>query len=663
MIAVRRVYILAVSALSLLLVTWAVIAVERELIPLGTRAPISSLAWEIAVVVVALPFYLAHWIWAQHLADAGEERGSVLRRIYLYGIMSITLAAFVTQLLDLLGALLGLVLAGPAQTGLGAFQTGSPAETIANAMAAMVTLAVVWLYHAWTAYDDGRAVPSTGNSAIVRRLYVLGFSAFGLTLTVSGAIQVLRWLLAQFGDRPVIGDATGISLADEIPRLVVGLGLWLVFWLQAQLLFKSGREQELESALRKFYLYLAIFAGAAGTISGATYILSELFRQALGLALNVDLQNPIAVMVVMAAVWAYHSLVLRQDTMLAPTEARPAAADMQEGVRRLYSYLVAAVGLAAFLAGLITLGRVLIEATVGGTFGNGLKEQLAWGTAALLAGFPVWLIPWRGLQNAAAAGGSGAAGQGERQSLIRKIYLYGYLLVASLTVLGSAIYILSRLLSLALGGSDTLGLVSDLANALGFGLIAAGVWVVHGLALRDDGRLAKRDQAERVSSTTVAVVDDGEGRWGSAVLDALRREWPDLQLRPIGLTPAAAAAMHAPAEQELNAAALSSAGIIVGPWSITAAAPRLAQALNCSKARKLLVPASAEGWEWVGVEPMNEGELVQQSVQAVRRALGGGGPEFSRSAAAAVVVLVAVACAALPIIFFALSLLAGLAGD
>ena len=117
-----------------------------------------------------------------------------------------------------------------------------------------------------------------------------------------------------------------------------------------------------------------------GTISAAALILRSLLRRALGLPPGGDLQSPLAVVVVMAAVWATTRWSFAPTLPRGPAVHPPAAAAMQAAVRRLYSYLVAGIGLAAFLTGLIALGRVLIEASAGGPFGDGLKDQLAWGT-------------------------------------------------------------------------------------------------------------------------------------------------------------------------------------------------------------------------------------------------------------------------------------------
>ncbi|MDE3088700.1 MAG: DUF3842 family protein [Chloroflexota bacterium] len=652
MVTVRRVYVFLVCAISLQALTWASIALARDLLPFGAQVPVTAIAFEIAVIVVGLPFFLVHWLWAQRLAARDEdERGDVLRRVYLYGMLAIFLFAFASQVLDLLTALLRLGLGVPRVSASTFYSPPPLAKSIADAMVGIVVLALVWLYHQWIVFKDARAVPETGSSAAVHRLYILGFSTVGLTMFAFSVIQLLRWVLFQFGTRLAVGGSDTITVADEIARLLVGLSLWLVPWLQAQISFKGPSAEERESALRKFYLYLVVLVAVLSTVTSATFILAEFLRVGLGLPTGGDLRNPISIMIVMVAMWAYHYMVLRGDTALIAQVPR------QLGVRRLYLYLVAGVGLAAFLGGLIGVGQVLIQTLVAQSFGAGLKEQLAWSTAGLIAGLPVWLLPWRRLQNDAVA--AGAAGGAERQSLVRKISLYFYLFVASITVLFSAIYILFRLLSLALGERNVGNLLMDLANAIGFSLIAVGVWVYHGIALRGDGKIGQREKVERLGSLSVAVVDGNEGRWGRATLNALKREWPGLKLQPIGLTPAAAKAMEATADQNGILAQLGSAGLIVGPWTIAAAgspaSPEIARAISASPARKLLIPFSAAGWDWVGVERLNEDAFARQAARAVKQVLEGDEIKPARSPILTVILAIIGACVSLMILSMLLS--------
>ncbi len=619
MVTVRRWYIFLVCAVSLQSVAWAVITLLQDL--LTSSGSVVALAFQIAVVVIGLPIFLVHWLWAQSLAGRDmDERESALRRLYLYGTLAGFLGPIAVNAFDLIATLLGLAF-GRRRTDFGFFEF-SPTEFIIRDLAAIAVLALLWFYHQWVTAGDAKAAPETGNAATVRRLYILGFSAAGVWAVTLAVVNLLRWIMFQFGGS-TFGGPDIFGLTGEVARLAVGVPLWLFFWRWAQQLFTSPSEEERESALRKLYLYLTVFIAALTAITNATFILAGLFRRLLGLPSLGDIRGPLPIIIGMALLWAYHAFALRGDAALAGEAPR------QAGVRRLYLYLVAAVGLAAFLVGLSGDASVFIRSISGQLFRAELKEQLAWFTAALIAGLPVWLWPWRQAQVGAVA--ASPSGADERRSVVRKIYLYFYLFVATMTVLSSAVYIVFRLLSLVLGERGGGNLMSDLGHAIAYSLIAIGVWLYHGFALRGDGQAGKREQTQRLAAMRVAVVDVGEGSFGRAALDGLRRELPGLTLDPIGLTPTAATAMGIDSTVGNQPSAIGSqlagAGLIVGPWNIVVAgeavSAEVAAAVVASPARKLLVPTRANGWEWAGVDRWNAEAIVRQTVRAVKQIVEG----------------------------------------
>jgi len=616
MVTVRRWYIFLICAISLHAVAWAVIALLQNLFLKASQAPVTAIAFQIAVVVIGLPIFLVHWLWAQRLAGRElDERESALRRLYLYGTLAGFLGPFLAHSFDLFVWLLRLTFGAP-QSDFGSLEF-SPTETILRALIAMVVLALLWFYHWRVVAADAKAAPEVGNAATLRRLYVLAFSAAGVTMTTMAVIYLLRWIMFQFAAGAAIGGTGSniVGLTDEVARLIVGVPLWLFFWRPAQALFEGPSEEERGSVLRKLYLYGTVFIAVLSAVTNAALILAGLFRRWLDLPSQGDIRIPLSIVVGTAALWAYHAYVLRGDAALAGEAPR------QAGVRRLYLYLVAAVGLAAFLVGLSGDLRVLIRSLAGEFFGNALREELAWFTAALIAGLPVWLLPWRQAQLGADASGPG--GVEERRSVVRKIYLYFYLFVATVTVLSSLVYIVYRLLSLALGERNQGNLLSDLGQAIAFTLIAVGVWLYHGAALRGDGRLNQRAQAQRLADLRVAVVDAGDGRFGRAVLEGLRHELSGLTLEPIGLTPLAAEAMGMTGDATGIAARLAGANLIVGPWSMAVSGgpvtAEIAGAVVGSPARKLLVPVRTEEWEWAGVDQWNAEAIVRQTVHAAKQ--------------------------------------------
>lgn len=615
---VRRWYLLLVATISLQSVAWAIIALLRNLLGVWGAPSTEAIAFQVAVIVIGLPVYLIHWLWAQRLAAADpDERADSLRRLYLYGNMAALLIPAVSNAFDLTSGLLGLLLdPGGTWHGGSAFGvTRSATQGVLGNLTAILVLGLLWFYHRQIAAADAAAAPPAGNSALIRRLYFLGFSLGGLVLLSQWAVAALRWVLYQFGDATTAG---AVSLIDPLAGLVVGLPLWVLAWRLAQGLFFGPDPAERESALRKFYLHAVIFFSALAAVSGATLMLAGLLAQALGLDPQGDLRGPLPLVLVAAVVWAYHSLTLRADMALI------AEAPRQAGVRRLSWYLVASIGLATTLVGLGFIVSVLIRAAGAASFGDDLRAQLAWSLAALLAGLPVWALIWRRAQQYAER--DDPSGEDERGSPVRRVYLYGFLFAATLTILSGLIYIVFRLLRLALGEPAEGDLVADLAQAIAFSALAAGVLLYHGGILRAEGRRRQAAVMTRAAELRVAVLDLADGAFGQAVVERLRHDVPGLALRPIGLTPAAAARMGGEADPRGLAAQLAEAGLIVGPWQVAVAqtaGAEVAHAVGASPAHKLLLPSATEQWSWAGVEPWNSEGAIAQVVHAVRQTLNG----------------------------------------
>ncbi|NJN54538.1 MAG: hypothetical protein HC804_07160 [Anaerolineae bacterium] len=297
-------------------------------------------------------------------------------------------------------------------------------------------------------------------------------------------------------------------------------------------MFTFGGAREQASALRKFYLYLVIFLAALGTVSGLTILLSGLFRQLLNVATPGSIFTVLSVLMVTAVLWAYHFFVLRQDTRLI------SEVEAQAGVRRLYWYLIAGIGLMALLIGAGGDISVLIRSS-GQFISHNLREQTAWFTAVLIAGLVVWIVPWRKIQMEVDI--SRKVGESARRSSLRRLYLYFYLLLATLTFLGTSVYAVSQIIYLLLGGRTAVNLAADLAQAVAYALLAVAVWLYHGRLLRADNAALKQAEAKLAQTVHVAVVDDEDGRFGERLLHDLHEALPNLILHPIGLTPQASA--------------------------------------------------------------------------------------------------------------------------
>ena len=607
----RRWYIYLVSAISLQGMTWAVIALLRNLLA-GGGGEVTAIAFEIAAIIITLPLFLVHWLWAQRLADRDiNEREASLRGIYHYGMMAGFLGPVIANAFSLIAFILWVAVGRPGYDPSFGNERSTLEEILYN-LIAIIVCTLLWFYQKRVVAEDVKSAPESDGFATMRRFYLFVFSAWGMTMTTMSVIHTIRWIMFEVGrSSSVLGGGVGY-LTDEVARLMVGVPLWLLFWRYAQSLFSGPSISERESALRKFYLYTTVFVAALTAVTNATGILAGLFRRILSLPSQGDIRTPLPIIIGMALLWVFHAFLLKDDA------SHSAESVKQGGVRRLYLYLIAAIGLAAFLVGLSGNLSMLIR-SFSQSFGDALKESLAWFTAALIAGLPVWLLPWRQAQNEAVA--LTADGVEARRSTVRKIYLYFYLFLATMTVLSSAVYVLYRLLSLMLGERGEGNLISGIAQAVAYSLVGIGVWLYHGSALRGDGDSSRRELALRLKDVRVAIVDVGDAGFGQSLLSKLQQEEPSLNFELISLPESNQESMQAiPAK-------LSSAGVIVGPWSIAVEGGAInsesARVVVNGSARKILIPARVNGWDWAGVDLWNTEELVQQTVRAVRQWAGG----------------------------------------
>ena len=109
-------------------------------------------------------------------------------------------------------------------------------------------------------------------------------------------------------------------LADFLAVLLAGLAVWLWQWTPVVRVVHAPPPAgiaEQRSFVRRFYLYLYIFAATMAILGSAIYIVSQLLMVVLGArelgGLLFDLAQAIAYAILAVALWVYHGLMLRQD--------------------------------------------------------------------------------------------------------------------------------------------------------------------------------------------------------------------------------------------------------------------------------------------------------------------------------------------------------------
>jgi hypothetical protein len=262
-----------------------------------------------------------------------------------------------------------------------------------------------------------------------------------------------------------------------------------------------------------------------------------------------------------------------------------------------------------------------------------------------IVGLIVWLWHWRRASREVAA--EAPVGLEERSSFVRRLYLYFYVFVATLTLLGSVIYVVSQLLMVLLGARTAGGLVLDVSQALSYTMIAVAIWLYHGRTIRQDGQMVDMAEQAQLKRLNVAVVDAGDGAVGQAIVERLHEKTPGAIVHPIGLTETAVALMKADGDGRPPLELLAEAEVIVGPWSMAVPAvygglvsADVAEVITASPARKILLPGPGPGYSFVGVERWKVDDIAKEVAAEVRALTLGEKPTGQRGLAPWAVVLI-----------------------
>ncbi len=598
----KRWYIYVTSAVGLQALTWAVITLLRNMVIESIKPNTDEIAYQIAIILVGLPIYIVHWLWAQRLAQGNkEDKGSFPRCLYLYLVLAGALG-------PILNNIYGLFAAGVVE--------GIGSAYLMN-LIPIVILAVVFAYHNRVLNEDIRNLDGRVGDPTVRRLYGLFFTAVGLVITAMAAYSLLFMVFHQVGSQLV---QIGINkwIWQDVIRLVLGLIVWVVSWNWMQRLFKSSKEEQTSTA-RRVYLYLLIFISVLTSISVITRILASLIKRILisrgsSGASSGDIRDALPVLIIMGVIWAYHAFVISEDDESVGT------VQAQEGVRRTYLYLIAGIGFAAFITGIAGVLNDLIYSMINQSLiGNEIREALSYNISMIIAGIFTWIIPWRSIQTEVVEKDTMEV----RRFMPRRIYLYLYLFISMMTLLGSLVFIVYQILLSILGQRGD----SDWSGAISGSIVAAGVLAFHGSILGADGRKLEEEKKSVLANMRIAIIDGGEGYFGSALKKTLVEELPGLEPAVIGLTKNAKLAMDTKVKDKDIPAILAEAKLIIGPWNALAdfegVAPKIAKAVAASPAQKLLLPVRSPGCDWVGLGKLEENTLVPKTIKAVKQIIAG----------------------------------------
>lgn len=277
---------------------------------LETNFVISS---EVARIIIGTILWFIFWTFAQraYANPLKEERSSVIRKIYLYLVLFLSIILVVISasfvLVDVFNGWLGLP-ASPDPT----------AKFLPISIFAIIGM--IWIYHNSVLKKDASLEEEIEQQANVRRIFTylmagVGFAA--LSISLGGVVSVL-----------IRSVYHGVLLQDLRKQLswfsallIIGTPLWLIYWQRAQ---KNAEESkaagynERRSFIRTYYLYFFTYLAAITIIGSLVFIVAQLVEILMGLrsfsGLMTDIGQSLSYSLISLVIILYHRLVLQKDT-------------------------------------------------------------------------------------------------------------------------------------------------------------------------------------------------------------------------------------------------------------------------------------------------------------------------------------------------------------
>jgi hypothetical protein len=594
--SIRRLYFFLVALISLEIVIWGLINLLRTIVARDSIFPgVDTLAQALALIVVGVPIFLLHWLWAQRAAARDdEEHTATLRAVFLYGVVLATLIPVVQDVLAFIDRTL-ISSSGMEATRaiLGAQQTWQD-----NLIAiALNGVAAAYFYTVLRA--NWQALKERANFGDVRRLYRYIWMLYGLSMTLFGVQQVLSFLF--YIPSTIIAESGRELVINGLALVILGAPIWSYAWTVCQKAMAEPAEQG--SQFRLVVLYILALAGVVTVLTCAGLVLDTVLLQVLGenRTLQDFLQqigNPLSIGIPLAGIWAYYGTWLGKEFDSVSDVSR------RGGLKRFYFYILSLIGLVATFIGLALLLSFVVDVLSSGfmtVWGETLRSRVAGAIAILFAGLPLWLLTWRPMQAEALA--QGDAGDWARSSLVRRFYLYLIIFASVIGGMVSGVYLVYQALNALLHGNLANDFLSTLLNTLQVLVLFVAFLLYHLSVLRRDGSQAADTLVARRGRFAMLVLERKETGFAAPIQVAIQRSVPGIPLAvwvvEQGLPPEAANA---------QAIVLSSALALDPPEALRVW-------LKEYSGPKIIVPVEDKNWLWPGGLARKAGASAAQIVR------------------------------------------------
>ena len=290
---VRQLYVYGVCAVSLLFLATGLENLIRLLIQVAAGLDATPWLWLsrgalrqqmsffVALTAINAPVWIGHWLAANRQLGVAE-RGSPIRRLYLYLTLAGALLFFVPGAIGLLRTPIWALLGAP---------IGQPLVSAIAAPIGLILVTVpIWFYHRRLALTDAALAGDDGALATIRRLYfyLASFILVNFLLVNVARLGTSFWEgMIRVVSRATVGDWAWASAS--LPALgaatAVLLGLWWWHWASVETI-AGGSDPiglaERRSRLRRLTLYTLVLIFLIVATVNLSTTLNDLFRAALG---------------------------------------------------------------------------------------------------------------------------------------------------------------------------------------------------------------------------------------------------------------------------------------------------------------------------------------------------------------------------------------------
>ena len=357
----------------------------------------------ISLLIVGIPVWIIHWrIIKNQININSYEELSVIRTVFIYAILAISIAILTSSTIGILQVILGTKDSAWLQT------------------ATVLPYSIIWIYH-WMLSNPNESSSKSKN--LVQRIYIYSACIFGLIMLSIGIGTILYSILRSGYDvifnAPILFDNNETlleSIKEPVVSLISGALLWGSHWILFG--FKDTKNR-----IRSLYLYLITICGGMIPITiSSIALLYGLFQFILQVNTENDvipqLPGSISSISVGLMLFAYHYYVIKNVVTNESTQVN--------SQNQLFTYLLSFIGIISFSVGISILIQSIL-ASIANSLSNTVfidpetnLEIISLALSTTIVGGIIWVYCYKQLQ-------SFSRSNSEEYSSIRRIYLISIL--------------------------------------------------------------------------------------------------------------------------------------------------------------------------------------------------------------------------------------------